>query len=124
MKRYYLADLIGDGTPDTNEWRPSVANYPVGWGWQCPVDANGVPLNDWGLVEVFYETPEAIAAMAQDPTLDPLPYVVRDVLLSTLNTASVHDALIRRGIGLDVVLRAGTFGDLLDNITARAASPL
>jgi len=124
MKRYYLADRIGDGTPDTNEWRPSVANYPVGWGWQCPVDANGVPLNDWGLVEVFSETPAAIATMEQDPSLDPLPYVARDVLLSTLDTAPVHAALIRRGIGLDVVLGADTFGDLLDNITARAASPL
>lgn len=124
MKRYYLADLIGDGTPDTNEWRPSVANYQVGWGWQCPVDANGVPLNDWGLVEVFYETPAAITAMALDPTLDSLPHVARDVPLSTLSTLPIRAALTRRNIGMDVLLNAATFGDLLDNITARAASPL
>lgn len=124
MKRHYLADVIGDGTPDTNEWRPSVANYPVGWGWQCPVDANNTPLNAWGLVEVFHETPEAIAAMALDPTLDPLPHVARDVLLSGVDTAVVRAALIRRGIGEDVLDEADTFGDLLDNITARAASPL
>lgn len=124
MKRYYLADVIGDGTPDTNEWRPSVANYPVGWGWQCPADANNTPLNEWGLVEVSYETPEAITAMAIDPRLDPLPYVARNVLLSGVDTTGVRAAIIRRGIGEDVLDDADTFSELLDNITARAANPL
>lgn len=124
MKRYYLADLIGDGTPDTNEWRPSVANYPVGWGWSCPSDADGVPLNNWGLVEVFYETTEAVAAMANDPTLDPLPHVAHNVSLSGVDTVAIRAALVRRGIGEDVLDEAETFGELLGNIAARAASPL
>lgn len=124
MKRYYLADLIGDGTPDTNEWRPSVANYRVGWGWSCPSDANGVPLNNWGLVEVFYETPEAIAAMEQDPTIDPLPYVPPDTPLASISTTRAIVALTRRNIGRDVLDEAGTFGELLANIAARAASPV
>lgn len=123
MKRYYLADVIGDGTPDTNEWRPSIANYPVGWGWQCPSDENNTPLNDWGLVEVFYETPEAIVAISGDLTLDPLPHVARDVLLATVDTMAVREALIRRAVGVDVLDSATTFGDLLDNITARAENP-
>ncbi|WP_273036012.1 hypothetical protein [Massilia timonae] len=122
MRRYYLADLIGDGTPDTNEWRPSVANYRVGWGWSCPMGVNGVPLNNWGLVEVFNESPEAIAAMEKDLSIDPLPHVPHDTPLASIDTTRVIVALTRRNIGRDVLDRARTFGELLANIAARAAA--
>lgn len=124
MKRYYLADLIGDGTPDENEWRPSIANYRVGWGWQCPSDSNGVPLNNWGLVEVFKETPEAISAMDLDSTIDPLPYITNDTLLSGIDMSEVREALVRRSIGTDVLDSSVTFADLLSNIANRAANPV
>ena len=122
MKRYCLADLIGDGTSDTNEWRPSVANYRIGWGWSCPMDANGVPLNNWGLVEVFNESPEAVAAMEEDSSIDPLPHVTHDTPLASIDTTRVIVALARRNIGRDVLDRAPTFGELLANIAARAAA--
>jgi hypothetical protein len=124
MKHYYLADLIGTGEADVDDFRASVANHPVGWGWSCPSDSNGMPLNKWGLVEVFTASPEALEAMAQDPSIDPLPFLAHDAPLTGVDTTSLRAALVRRDIGEDVLDSAETFGALLDNIAARAESPL
>lgn len=124
MIRYYLADVIGDGAED-NPWRPSVVQHWNSWGWSLPSDENGAPLNSWGLVEVFNDpSPAVVDAMALDSSLDALPYAAPNVMLSGLDTSALRAALIRRGIGQDVLDNADTLGELVSNIEARAASPI
>lgn len=125
MKRYYLTDILGTGEADIDEFRPVPAEYQTNFAWSMPSDANGMPLNNWGLVEVTMASDAALAGMAADPRLDALPFVARETLVAEIDAAAVdlmRDALARRGIGVDFVSEA-TFGDILDNITWHLNNP-
>jgi hypothetical protein len=125
MKRYYLTDILGTGQADVDEFRPVPAEYRADFSWSMPSDANGMPLNNWGLVEVTMASDAALVGMAADPRLDELPFVARETLVAEIDPAAVarmRDALIRRGIGVDFV-NASTFGNILDNITWRSNHP-
>ena len=51
-KRFYLCDIIGDGTED-NPFRVAVANLNVAWVATIPSDpVTGRPLFDWAIVRV------------------------------------------------------------------------
>lgn len=125
MKRYYLTDILGTGAADVDEFRPVPAEYGVNFAWSMPSNADGLPLNDWGLVEVSLASEAALAAMAADPRLDALPFVARETLVAEIDpvaVAAMRDALARRRIDVGFS-SAATFGDILDNITWRSNHP-
>ncbi len=125
MKRYYLTDILGTGEADVDEFRPVPAEYRADFAWSMPSDANGMPLNNWGLVEVTMVSDDALARMAVDPRLDALPIVARETLVVEMDPTAValmRDALARRAIDVDFVNDA-SFGDILDNITWRSNHP-
>lgn len=125
MKRYYLTDILGTGEADVDEFRPVPAEYRADFAWSMPSDANGMPLNNWGLVEVTMVSDDALARMAVDPRLDALPVVARETLVVEMDPTAValmRDALARRAIDVDFVNDA-SFGDILDNITWRSNHP-
>lgn len=125
MKRYYLTDILGTGEADVDEFRPVPAEYRADFAWSMPSDANGMPLNNWGLVEVIAASDAALAGMAADPRLDALPFVVRETLVAEIDSSAVaamRDALARRRIDVDFT-SAVTFGEILDNITWRSNCP-
>lgn len=125
MKRYYLTDILGTGQADVDEFRPVPAEYRANFSWSMPSDANGMPLNNWGLVEVTAASDAVLAVMAADPRLDALPFVVRETLVAEIDhTAAdaMRDALARRRIDVDFT-SAATFGEILDNITWRSNHP-
>jgi hypothetical protein len=70
MKRYFIADIIGDGS-DTNEYRASVAVYPVNWAAEVPWDdIENRPINNWTVAEV---SGGDMSGFAGDTRIDPLP---------------------------------------------------
>ena len=125
MKRYYLTDILGTGQADVDEFRPVPAEYRADFSWSMPSDASGMPLNNWGLVEVTMASDAALVGMAADPRLDALPFVARETLVAEIDPAAVarmREALTRRGIGVDFV-NESTLGNILDNITWRSNHP-
>lgn len=125
MKRYYLTDILGTGEADVDEFRPVPAEYGVNFAWSMPSNADGLPLNDWGLVEVSLASEAALAAMAADPRMDALQFVARETLVAEIDpvaVAAMRDALARRRIDVGFSI-AATFGDILDNITWRSNHP-
>jgi len=126
MKRYYLTDILGTGEADIDEFRPVPAEYRANFSWSMPSDEDGMPLNDWGLVEVSLASDAALAAMAADPRLDPLPHVAVGTLIGEIDPDALQllrAALIRRGINVDAVDSASTFAGILDNITWHSNHP-
>ena len=126
MKRYYLTDILGTGQADIDEHRPVPAEYRVNFAWSMPSDENGMPLNNWGLVEVSLASEAALAAMAADARLDPLPYVALGTLVGDIDSDALQllrTALIRRGIDVAVVDSAANFAGILDNITWQSNHP-
>lgn len=98
MKRYYICDIIGDGTEE-NSFRPSVADEGVSWVGPIPSDpVTGRPLSTWALVLVA--APEH-GKLCNKPGIDPLPDFPLDGKVSAINTATknaVDAMLARRGI--------------------------
>lgn len=122
-KRFYLADVLGTGEADVDEFRPAVADYPVDYSWSLPCDATGRPLNSWGLVEVTRADGADVVVMANDLRLEALPVADRDTLVLQIDSAaldSLRAALARRGIGSALIDEASNFGDMLDAIARRA----
>jgi hypothetical protein len=119
MNRYYIADIIGTGEPDIDEFRLAVAEFPgTGWGWDHPAPMYPVA-GGWGLAKVMISNPEGYAAMEDDPRIDPLPPLAITDSLDGVDTSRVRAALARRGIDESTLDEASTFGDLLANIRAQ-----
>ena len=97
-KRYYLADIIGDGT-ETNPYRPAVADHGVAWVGMIDSDPEtGAPLHPNTLVVV--ET-ENHAKLRADTRIAPLPDFALDGKLTAINTAARNGmltALTKRGL--------------------------
>lgn len=108
-KRYYLADIIGTGEADVDDYRPAVADYPVNWVGSFPVNLQtGTPLKSWTMVMV--ETANH-AQLLSDPRIDPLPDWPLDGKVSGINTVTKNamlTAMAQRGISTAAV--AGTDG--------------
>ena len=109
LKRYYLADIIGDGTDEGGDFRPAVADYPVKWAGPFPInDQTGHPLKNWTLVTVEADNH---APLLQDSRLDALPDWPLDGKVSGINTSTKNAmlaAMTRRGIDTSFVV--GTDG--------------
>jgi len=120
MDRYFIADIIGTGEPDVDEWRLAVADFPgTGWGWAHMVAEIPTPGN-WAVARVMIATPEGLEAMSNDIRLDVLPFLERSAMLSQQDRDVVSAALVRRNIPLYALDQADTFGDLLENLRVSA----
>ncbi len=99
-KRYYICDVIGDGT-DGNEYRPSVADIQgVNWVGSIPGDAQGRPLFPWALVLVATNNHAQLRDVAG---IDPLPDFPLDGRMNAVNNAAgnaMSAALSRRGVSV------------------------
>lgn len=119
MKRYFIADIIGDGS-DTNEYRAAVAVYPVNWAAEVPWDdIENRPINNWTIAEV---SGGDMSGFAGDTRIDPLPICELDTPVSQIDAsqiASMRAALQRRGIGVSLD-PADTFGSIIGLLRIRA----
>lgn len=113
-KRYYLADIIGTGEADVDEFRTAVADHtrnpanPLKYEGGFPVGETGLPVHSWTLVIV--EAPDH-TPLLNDPRIDALPDFPLDGKVSSINTVAKNAmlaAMIRRGIDTSSV--AGTDG--------------
>lgn len=120
-KRFYLADIIGDGTDEGGDFRAATSDYPVGTTGEMPASpTTGKPLNAWMLIEVFAGD---VSALEGDPRIDPLPDVPLSTPLVQVDPAvlgRMRAALTRRGIGAGIADTAQVFGDVLAGIAVRA----
>jgi hypothetical protein len=101
-KRYYLCDIVGDGTRD-NPYRPAVANLTnpgVNYVAVIPSDpATGRPLAAWCLVLASTNNHARIQAL---PAVDTMPDVSLDTQWNSIDKTrsdAAKAALARRGIG-------------------------
>lgn len=117
IKRYYLAEIIGDGSDDGGDFRPAVADHPVKWTGPFPInDDTGRPLKNWTLVTV-----EAAnhAPLIQDSRLDALPDWPLDGKVSGINTATKNAmlaAMERRGIDTSFVVGTDGYREVIRTI--------
>ena len=115
-KRYYLADIIGDGT-EINPYRPAVADHGVAWVGVIDSDPEtGAPLyaNTIALVET-----ENHAKLRADTRIDPLPDFALDGKLTAIKTAARNGmlkALSKRGFATAAINNADGYRDALQQI--------
>lgn len=96
-KRYYLCDIVGDGSED-NPFRPAVADYNVSYVMACDSDATGRPIHADAMVLV---NAEDHAQLRGKPGIDPMPDFALDGKMSAINNVvrtQMINALRRRGI--------------------------
>jgi hypothetical protein len=103
MKRYYVCDIIGDGSQE-NAYRPSVALESVNWAAVMPANdpVTGAPVKPWSLVVVGAKNHAPLGAK---PGIDPLPALELDAVLPELSRASLRGRLQARGIRQDIADR-------------------
>lgn len=88
-KRYYVSDLIGDGT-DENPFRPLIDSFGVPWVASIQTDANGFPVFADALVLV--NTPNH-AVLRNQPGITPLPDFPLDGKISAIQTGTKNAML-------------------------------
>jgi len=96
MKRYYLCDIIGDGTDD-NPYRPAVADHSQKWAASLPTGMDGKPLHSDCLVIVEADNHMPLRA---DKRIDPLPDMTLDGKFSAVSVAAknaMSAAMVKRG---------------------------
>lgn len=114
-KRYYLCDVIGDGTED-NPFRPAVADYGVNWSGSIPTGEDGRPTTTWALVIVGAKDH---AQLRKDARLDALPDFPLDGKVSAVNTASrnaLTAAMSKRGVPTSGLQLADGYRDAIRQI--------
>lgn len=99
-KRYYLCDVVGNGTPG-NPFRPAVAHLGVNHVALIPADpATGRPLARWCLVMVATDEHAPVQSLAG---VDALPDVALDKQWGSVDKGKSDDAraaLARRGAAM------------------------
>lgn len=120
MKRYYLCDLVGDGSED-NPYRPAVADLGYRFSATWSTGADGRPSGTWALaiVAAANHTP-----LRNRPGIDPMPDVSLDIRLSAVQAATrsqMEAAMARRGIPA-LAGNADGYRELIQHI-GRKASP-
>lgn len=123
MKRYYICDILGDGsdtdpTPTTGPFRPAVADLGVNWVGAIPTHPeghpdHGKPVHTWTLVMVAGKDH---AKLRDVPGVDPLPDFPMDGRVSAINQATrteMEQAITRRGIASSVVTGKDGYRDIV-----------
>ncbi len=98
-KRYYVCDIIGNGTEE-NPYRPAVADYGVSWVGSIPTNEQGHPVFAWSLVLV---ASKEHASLRGDNRIDPLPDFPLDGRMNAINqaaSAALSAALLKRSIAV------------------------
>jgi hypothetical protein len=117
-KRYYLCDVIGDGT-EYNPFRPAVADANVSWVGDIPVDLQtGQPLYAWALVLVATDKHQSLRS---DSRINALPDFPLDGRMNAINNAAaagLTTALQKRGISVNWGGTAG-YRDVLQEVGRR-----
>lgn len=83
-KRYYLCDIIGDGSEE-NPFRPAVANYNVSWTGPIETGEDGRPIHANTIVLVNTENH---TQLRNDPKIDPMAEYPLDGKISGLSVAA------------------------------------
>jgi len=102
-KRYYLCDIIGDGS-EYDSFRPAVADLGVSWVGSIPTGEDGKPLNTWALVMVATQDH---AAVRGTPGVDSLPDFPMDGRVSAINGTTkglMKAAMTRRGLNANALV--------------------
>lgn len=121
-KRYYLCNIIGDGTDSmptatTGAFRPSIADLGVSWVGTIPSDPiTGRPLYSWALVLVNTDNH---ARVIETPGVDALPDFPLDGKVNAINNVTrtkMDAALNRRGINPAFVSNSDGYRDVIRGI--------
>lgn len=120
MKRYYLCDIIGDGSQE-NAYRPALADEAVNWTAVMPAsDPNtGAPVSPWALVVVETNNHARLLSKAG---VDPLPDFPLDGKVTAIENATrtaVKARLSARGIPTALVDNADGYREVIRGIGRR-----
>lgn len=121
-KRYYLCDIIGDGS-EYNPYRPAVADHGV--AWVGVIESNpetGAPIHSDTIVLV--ET-DNHAKLRADNRIDALPGFVLDGKMTAINSTArtaMNAALSRRKFSTSSINNADGYREALQQI-GRQRSP-
>lgn len=103
-KRYYMCDIIGDGS-EFNPYRPAVADHGVAWVGSIPTDPNtGAPTQTWALVLVATGNHAKLRGR-QD--IDPLPDFPLDgqaAAIAAAERGAMKAAMRRRNLGANAIV--------------------
>jgi len=117
-KRYYLCNIIGDGSDD-NPFRPAVADYDtagVSWSGVFQRDPSGRPIHADCLVIVDTEDH---SLLRRDAHLDPMPDFSLDGKMSAINKVvktAMTNALKRRGFDVSGITNTDGYREALQQI--------
>jgi len=121
MIHRFLADIIGTGEGDSDEFRPAVALYTHDWSAEMPADpVTGKLLNKWAMVEVRSGD---YAQMDLDLGIDAMPFCELSTPVAQIDSVqlwNLREALSRRGIGAGITIGVATYGDIVAAIALRA----
>jgi len=111
-RRYYLCDVIGDGTFE-NPYRSAAAAYGLSYVSDIPVDTMGHPTSPWTLTLV-----NALnhAALLSDSRISALPDFPLDGKISAINNATKNAMIARmraRGIDTSFVDKSDGYRDVI-----------
>ncbi len=119
-KRYYICDIIGDGTdsmptPTTGPYRPSIADLGVSWVGSIPSDPEtGSPLHSWTLVLVNTDNHtrvlsakgvDALPDFPLDGKINAINNVTRNAMLGKLGARGIDTSFIGNADGYREVIR-------------------
>ena len=114
MKRYYICDVIGDGTWE-NPYRPAIADDAIGYVGDIKSDPQtGAPLLPWCLVLVAAPDHTKLSK----PGRDALPDFPLDGKTNAINAsakAQMNSVFARRNITLDVNAKDG-YRDVINGL--------
>lgn len=119
-KRYYLCDIVGDGSED-NPFRPLVADYNMSYVMACDSDAVGRPLHADALVLVDTEDHSQLRGK---PGIDSMPDFALDGKMSAINNAAkaaLSAALKRRRIDDSGLTNIDGYREVLSQIGRQRA---
>lgn len=114
-KRYYVCDVIGDGS-EFDPYRAKIADMDVAWSGITPTDETGTPTSTWALAIV--ETVNH-ARLSGTPGIDQLPDISLDIktaAISTVAKTQLNNMLSRRSIGGVAVNSADSYKDVINQI--------
>lgn len=114
-KRYYLCDILGDGTEE-NPFRPAVADHGVNWSGEVSTGDDGRPNKNFALAVVATNNH---GKLLSDSRIDPLPEFPLDGKISAMHTAAKNGlttAMQKRGIPTDLLSTSDGYREAIRGI--------